>query len=243
MAWIKEEYDCGNCKMCRKKWASRYGQKREVYIPKNKTSETQQRVNDKNAMFRYSVLANTNFKQGDYFVTYTFKKGALPGDYKELKKLFEKYRRKVRDTYKKKGLDFKYLYVFEYEGVRPHFHILFNNDGMNFADLPKWEYGGVHIELLDDREYHTVGEYFVKQTYDVDDKKSAKKGDIGSSRNNLIRPEAEITILDGSSWDDRPEVDEGYELDEESLDNGMIIVVDKKLEFPYQQYRLIRQKC
>lgn len=247
MPWIKKEYDLGNMKFIERKYASRYGAKKEVaHIIKkeaeNKTSEIQQWVNDRNAMKRYSILANANFKQGDYFVTYTFKGDKLPSTTKECKDIFEKYRRKIRTLYKKRGLDFKYLYVFEYEGVRPHFHMLFNNDGVNIADLPEWEYSTPHIEIIDNREYHTIGEYFVKRVYDMEKGEFRPKGKIGSSRGNLFRPEPTITVLDGPDWDDIPEEEAGYEIDYDSLDNGYIEVVENRLSFRYQSYRLMKQK-
>ena len=96
MPWIKKEYDLGSMKFVEKKYASRYGAKKEVaHIIKNKTTEIQQIVNDRNAMRRYGILANANFKKGDYFVTYTFRKDTIPPTTEECKALFEKYRRKI----------------------------------------------------------------------------------------------------------------------------------------------------
>lgn len=244
MPWIKKEYDLGSMKFVEKKYASRYGAKKEVaHIIKNKTTEIQQIVNDRNAMRRYGILANANFKKGDYFVTYTFKRGTLPPSAEECKRIFAKYRRKIRAVYQKKGLDFKYLYVFEHEGVRPHFHMLFNNDGVNMADLPEWEYATPHIEILDNREYHTVGEYFVKSVYDMEKGEYCPKGEIGSSRGNLFRPEPTVTVLDGPDWKDIPEEEDGYEIDYESIDNGYTEVVENHLCFRYQSYRLMKQKA
>lgn len=92
MPWIKKEYDCGNCVMVVKCFASRYGSKGQILHitdSNNKTSEKQQAVNDRNAMMRYSVYANANFKEGDYYATYTFKRGLLPATKKECEKIWE----------------------------------------------------------------------------------------------------------------------------------------------------------
>nr|DAP59364.1 MAG TPA: protein of unknown function DUF1424 [Caudoviricetes sp.] len=247
MPWIKKEYDCGNMKFVERKYASRYGAKKEVaHIIKkeaeNKTTEIQQWVNDRNAMKRFAILANANFKEDDYFITYTFRRGTIPPSVRECKKLWAKFRRKMRKVYKKAGIDFKYLYVFEHEGVRPHFHMLFNNDGINIKDMPKWEYGTPKIIPLDNREYHTIGEYFVKCVYDMEKGEYRPKGEIGSSRGNLFRPEPTITVLEGPDWNDIPEEEEGYEIDYDSLENGYIEVVENRLSFRYQSYRLMKQK-
>lgn len=244
MPWIKTTYDCGNCKMVKNYFASRYAAKKEVVHITNKTTAQQQSVNDRNAMFRYSVLANANFKKGDYFITFTFKRGALPGDINELKRIWAQYRRKLRAVYKKRGIDLKYIYSFEHKECRPHFHFLCNNDGVNIADFPKWEYGTPHIETLDDREYHTIGEYFCKVVYDEEKEKGKIKfkGDLNSSRNNLFRPEPDIEVLDAPNWDDVPEAEEGYEIDYDSIDNGYVEVVESRLRFRFQSYRMNRRE-
>ena len=242
MPWIKKEYDCGNCVMVVKCFASRYGSKGQILHitdSNNKTSEKQQAVNDRNAMMRYSVLANANFKEGDYYATYTFKRGLLPATIGECEEIWKKYRRKLRDFYKKQGKELKYLFVFEYDGVRPHFHMLFNNDDINLKDLPKWEYGNPDIKLLDNREYHTIGEYFVKVCYE--DEESPKKGKIGSSR-NLYRPDPKITVLRSSNWSKTPKARTGYYIDTESIRNGYIEVIENGFIFRYQSYRMIRQE-
>lgn len=242
MPWIKKEYDCGNCIMVVKCFASRYGSKGQILHitdSENKTSEKQQAVNDRNAMMRFSVLANANFKKGDYYATYTFKRGLLPATVKECKEVWTKYLRKLRDYYKKQGKKLKYICVFEYDGVRPHFHMLFNNDDINLKDLPEWEYGNPDIKLLDDRKYHTIGEYFAKVCYG--DAENPKKGDLSSSR-NLYRPEPKITVLRSSNWSKTPKARTGYYIDTESIRNGYVEVIEKGFIFRYQSYRMIRQE-
>ena len=186
-------------------------------------------------MLRYSILANANFKAGDYFITYTFKKGAMPATIAEHKVIWKKYRRKLRNYYKQLGKPFKYIYVFEYEGVRPHFHILMNNDDINLKSLPKWEYGTPHIEILDDRDYHTIGKYFVKVSYE----ENRKKGMLGSSR-NLYRPVPKITVLNSPSWNTNPKAKEGYRIDGETLINGYVEIPQNGFTFRYQSYVMVK---
>jgi hypothetical protein len=108
--------------------------------------------------------------------------------------------------------------------------------------LPKWEYGNPHIEILDNREFHTVGEYFVKCVYDMEAEKYIPKGKIGSSRGNLYKPEPKIEVLDGPTWDDIPDEEEGYDLDYDSIENGYIEIVENRLTFRFQSYRLMKEK-
>lgn len=242
MPWIKKAYNCGNCIIVKKYFASRYGAKREVLNITNKTTPQQQTINDRNAMFKYSILANANFKEGDYFITFTFKNRKLPDTLAECKEIWRKYRRKLRAVYKKKGISCKYIYAFEYDGCRPHFHLLCNNDGVNINEFPKWEYGTPDIRLLDDREYHTIGEYFCKVVYD-DEKikgKIKRKGDLNCSRGNLYYPEPDVEVLKSDNWDETPKADNGYEIDYDSLINGYVEVIESHLQFRYQSYRMIK---
>ena len=189
-------------------------------------------------MKRLNILVNANFKKGDYFITFTFANGKKPNTNDECKIIFKKYLRKLRELYKKRGTELKYIYVFEYEGVRPHFHILFNNEGINLSELPQWEYGTPKIELLDDREYHNIGEYFVKQ---VAPEENRRRGKIGSSR-NLYRPEPKITVLSSPHWSKRPRVQQGYRLIDETLINGYTKYIDSGYMFPYQSYVLVKEE-
>ena len=241
MPWISREWNCGNIIIVEKYFASRYGAKKEVVTVKGKTSSVQQTINDRRAMFRYSILANANFREGDYFITYTFGRGKLPESASECKRVFNQYKRRLRAVYKKKGVDLKYICAFEHRDCRPHFHLLFNNE-VNPAELPKWEYGTAHIELLDGRKYHTIGEYFVKVAYEDTVPKGKKmkfKGDLSSSR-NLYRPEPKTKVLSSPNWSEQPQVKKGYELDYDSLDNGFTQVAETQLIFRYQSYRLIK---
>ena len=101
-----------------------------------------------------------------------------------------------------------------------------------------------HIEILDNREYHTIGEYFCKVVYD-DEKINGKikyKGDLNCSRGNLYMPEPDVTVLKSDNWDETPKADEGYEIDYDSIVNGYVQVIESHLQFRYQSYRMIKSE-
>lgn len=246
MPWLKEEIDCGAVVMVRKCFASNYDLHKTKIKTGNKTSPKQQAANAKSQQRRYTALANANFKKGDYFITYTFGRGKLPETKEECRELFDKHLRELRRFYKKLGLELKYIRSFEYREVRPHFHLLINNDGINLADLPKWEYGTPKIKTLDNREFHTIGEYFVKLRDEYESEHSRRKmcfkGDLSSSR-NLFIPERRITVLSAPSWQERPQPKRGYKLLDETLENGYTTVEGTNMCWRYQSYVLIKEKA
>lgn len=256
MPWLSAEYDCGNCVIVKKYFSTRYGSKGKITYDTTKDGKTtrqQKACNDRKAEMLYDILANANFKKGDYFITYTFARGKLPKlengkpDIKRCKRIWKTYRDKLRAYYRKCGKEIKYLYSFQYEDCRPHFHLLFNNDGINPADLPEWQYGTPKLEWLDGRQYHSIGEYFARGTpvETVDDdtgevKTTHKRGKLGSSR-NLIRPTPKIKRLKKPNWNIYPKAKQGYNIDEASVENGYIENPYNQGTYRYQFYRMVRR--
>lgn len=248
MPWLRVEYNCGDCVIVKKYFSTRYGSKGNItytHTENGKTTKAQKRCNDRQAELHYDVLANANFKEGDYFITYTFARGKLPKEntIKRCKRIWKTYRDKLRACYRKHGLELKYIYAFQYEDVRPHFHILMNNDGMNPADLPKWKYGTPEWKTLDDRKHHSIGEYFARGTpVEIIDENGQKitlhkRGKLGSSR-NLWKPTPRIRRLKRSNWSENPKVRKGYYL--KAIENGHIDNPFNQGNYRYQYYCMVR---
>lgn len=247
--FVKKVTKCGDTVFIEKTWCSRYGTKGLIYHQKtgNKTTDKQQKVNDRNAMKRFEMLEVANFKKGDYIMTFTFKKNSIGEplkDYKaECKQAFTKFLRDLRRVYKKHGAELKYIKSFEHENCRPHFHMICNS-AVNITEFPEWKYGKIHYELRDNREHQTFGAYLAKENHkkdDINEDMTHKRGEVSSSR-NLIRPETKYTVLQCPSWSEVPKVPKGYVLDSESVENGTIENTFTGNSYRYQSYRITKER-
>lgn len=242
MPWIEKTVDCGSVKFVKKYFSTRYGTKGQVFRSNSggETSAAQERVNDKNKVERFSILANANFVEDDYFLTFTYKRENRPESVETAKVQWTKFLRKLRTHYKRSGTELKYLWCLEYKNAVFHFHLLCNNTDINAKIFRKlWNYGNVHIETLDNRNYHSVGEYMMKEQYLDKPERTKSRRCYGSSK-NLYRPEADIKILEADDWKEQPTAEEGYIIDDESVENGVITVEEIGVDFRFQAYRELR---
>lgn len=236
MPYVQKVVDCGKVRFVKRYFATRHGTKGQVFRSsnENKTSAAQESVNDRNKIERFAILANANFDTGDYFVTFTYERGRRPKSVDEAREQWNKILRRLRNGYKKQGTEIKYLWCLEHKKYAYHFHLLCNNEVNSALFSSAWEYGGVNVKNLDTREYHTVGEYMMKEQY-IKEEKTKTQRCYGSSR-NLIRPEAEITILEGDNWKENPEVDKYYTIEEGSLHNDEVVIEGLDFSYRYQSY-------
>lgn len=102
---------------------------------KNMTRPSQQLVNDTRSYKWMRLAMNGNFFRNDYYFTLTYDEAEIPPPSKldHAKKDLSNFLRKVRNHYKKAGMDFKYIWVMEYELdkqgrylTRVHFHLVMN---------------------------------------------------------------------------------------------------------------------
>jgi len=166
--------------------------------------------------------------KSDIFVTYTFGRGRLPeGETKDeviqkCKNIWKYYRAKLRNYYRSQNAELKYMYAFQFEDVRPHFHLLCNSaEGINVCDFPKWKYGTPKIEFLDDRPRHTIGAYFARGTTVMNSNgvEEHKRGLIRCSR-NLAQPIVRRRRLKRSGWKCEPKANKGYVIVKDTVENG-----------------------
>lgn len=101
----------------------------------NLTRPRQQLVNDTRSYKWMRLAINGNFFKNDYYFTLTYDDSELPlpEHVEDAKKDLSNFLRKCRNHYKKSRLDFKYIWVMEYELdeeqnylTRVHFHLLIN---------------------------------------------------------------------------------------------------------------------
>ncbi|CEN31410.1 rolling circle replication-associated protein [Paraclostridium sordellii] len=135
---------------------------KEWKIKKNK--ETQRNLNNKNAQKNFIRKINTNFADGDFFITFTYSNENLPKDHKQAKKDIQNFIRRIKRLISKKKLDveLKYIYVTEHsegsKGIRCHHHMIMNSV-LTMEEIEKaWKLGRRNnIRKLDTDELWLTG--------------------------------------------------------------------------------------
>jgi hypothetical protein len=161
-------------------------------VNKKKQQEAQRELNSKNSRKRFWRLAEHNFNNGDYWLTFTYAKE--PKDIDEAIANMQRFIRNVNGKRRRRGMpNAKYLYVTEEvsedgEVVRIHHHLFMDN----LLDLDTvtatWKYGGRneyrHIEK-DENGIKGAATYMTKPAADTKRKKYRKRWN-GST--NLEQP-------------------------------------------------------
>ncbi len=112
---------------------------------KKKNNKAQKKLNDKNARKRLERLINSNFEDGDFWITLTYDNKHLPNSIDDAVKNMRNYLRKINYRRKKLGLkNAKYIYITEYsneKNIRCHHHLILEK-GMSMDAIELcWIYG------------------------------------------------------------------------------------------------------
>lgn len=130
---------------------------------KKVSKEAQNNLNDKNARKRLIRLINTNFTNGDLWITLTYLDEYLPASMEEALKNIKNYLRRV--NYRRKKLDLdkaKYIYITEYaegkNGIRCHHHLIMDG-ALSMEEVENlWKLGRRNnLRKLDMDEYGLTG--------------------------------------------------------------------------------------
>jgi hypothetical protein len=155
------------------------------------TTEEQKKLNNRNAVKHLERLVTGNFKPPDFFLTLDLREiPLLPNgepDEETVKKLIEKFYRKLRKIYLKAKVEFKYIWVIEKATLdgpkRIHAHMLIPKFSLD-AIAACWTFGGCTIRRLDiSDDFKELADYLSKDpTLGMNHKKR-----WGGSK-NLIQP-------------------------------------------------------
>lgn len=132
------------------------------------TSETQKRLNQRNAERKLIRLLNTNFTKRDIRFDLTYKDELCPCTPEDAQREMQNFLRRVKRYRKKNGLpDLKYVAVTEIgkRNGRVHHHIVMNG-GIDVTELAEiWGRGYTTAKPLQFDEYGIVGiaKYLVKE--------------------------------------------------------------------------------
>lgn len=192
-----------------------------------RTAEPQRKQNRKNAENRLRWKINANFKEGDYFITLTYKRELRPGTLKEAKAELGRFLRKVRREYRKHGKELRFISVSESgKNGGIHHHLIVNGDIEANEIVRLWGFGHPAVKFLDGSgDYSRLAGYLVKETAGTNEA-------IGySCSRNLILPEITTEVITrADSWKEAPKAVKGYVLTGEP-ESGVT-----ETGFPYQHY-------
>lgn len=240
MAYLMKKITIGDITIIEKYYSNRYGSKGKCTRGQNygKTPENVAKSNARRACMKADAVFNANFGQGSLLLTFTVAPQYKNFSTKEKMKWWRNYMDKCRRAYKKAGIVFKWMKCVETPEGNFHIHAVFS--AIDTTLLPKWEYGKIHIEFADDRDYHTYGGYLREQTH-VKQHNKGKYTDVKpvqyySHSRNLIIPEPEITVISNDHWADDPKAPEGYYIFEKKVENWE----DEVNGYKHQSYILVK---
>ena len=175
----------------------------------NVTKETQVAVNRRLRAEKLSRLLMDNFIAGDWYLTCTY---ATSPEIENVQKDFAQFKRRVRDIYKRAGVEAKYISVLEnLTGAgRPHGHIIL--PALSGSELEKikkaWPHGSVAVKLYGGHitDAERLADYYTKE------KIAEHSGRIQPSR-NLIRTEPKTeTVTKAEAFKTEIQPPKGYRI-------------------------------
>lgn len=112
------------------------------------STKAQAKLNAWHSRMKLEQLINTNFEDGDLFITLTYRDEQQPPDYAAAMKDINKYLRKLRRLRERRELpELRYVYCIEAtssaaRGTRYHFHLITGGDGIDRDEAEKlWSNG------------------------------------------------------------------------------------------------------
>ena len=122
----------------------------------NLSSDEMAEYNCIEARRKCARMVNANFRQGDLFLTLTFREKV---DVEDALRLFRNFISRLKRLRKRKGYsELKYLYVVESKRKREHIHLLINKMDISMKELSEvWGLGRVMVSILEPGGDYTTG--------------------------------------------------------------------------------------
>lgn len=238
MAHCKHTYRSKNAIEVEEFHTGRYGAPGQPRQKKQKaTPEQIERINQYNREKLARRKLRKHFDIGDYFSCMTYRRDARPPNMATALKQFQKFIRRVREEYRKRGYDLKWMCNIEV-GTKNgwHIHLIINRIPDTDIILAKaWPHGKVVNQLLYEKgEFAQLAAYITK-TPKTDPR--LKETSYHTSK-NLPVPPPEKKIVYGWKLSDKIRVPKGYYLDKSSLREG----VNPVTGYGYRSYTLLKLK-
>ena len=175
-------------------------------MKKRKSSKAQEKLNKKNRIKNTIRLVNANFKQGDLYITLTYKKATLVNE-DRAKKDIDNYIKKLKRWFKKNrpNEEFKYIHVIDFvddpkksKRTRIHHHLIVSEMDRDVAE-EKWDLGVVNAKRLQPNEFQfeEVATYMAAQAKRrIGHSKNLKKPTITIDSTSLTRRKVERLAIE-----------------------------------------------
>lgn len=213
---------------------------------KKPTEEQMRLVNSANKMKRTRQRLLEYFGPGDCFATWTYEVKNRPPDMEQALKDFQKAMRKVREEYRKRGVELFWIRNIE-QGTKGawHIHLVVNEIGDTASILKKaWANGGTYIteirlsDRLYDEDFTKLAAYMTKDEHTVDERKDGTPGkprlrqsNYNTSRNMPLPEPKEDKLV---RWQEEPKPKKGYYI--VRIHEG----INPKTGYKYRRYTMIR---
>lgn len=236
MAHCKHTYRSPNAIEVEEFHTGKYGAPGQPRQKKQKaTPEQIERINQYNREKLARRKLRLHFEVNDYFACLTYRRENRPPDMKTALKHFQQFMRKVREAYRKRGFDVKWIRNIEV-GTKNgwHIHLIINRiPDTDIILAASWLHGQVVNKLLYEKgEFAQLAAYITK-TPKTDPK--LKEASYSTSK-NLPVPPPEKKIVYGWKLTDKIRVPKGYYLDKQSLREG----VNPVTGYGYRSYTLLK---
>lgn len=238
MQYIKETVITGKVIEVTKKCVPEKKLSKRQRAEKNKeTSEKQKAVNLKRAITKLRRILNSNYKGGDLHLVLTYRKNDRKST-SESRKELEKFLRKLRALYKKRGIELRYVTVTEYLNKHLHHHLVINA-GTDIKEIMMlWPWGRPKLFPLDDTgQYGDLAAYLVKESEKTFREPGAPQRKRWNSSTNLKKPIVKQKIIKRSHrWVKEPRPLKGYNIEKDSIYES----VQEETGYIYQFYSMVK---
>lgn len=174
----------------------------------NLSSEEMAEYNCIEARRKCARMVNANFRQGDLFLTLTFRERV---DVENALRLFRNFISRLKRLRKRKGYgELKYLYVVESKRKREHVHLLINKMDLTMKELSEvWGLGRVMVSILEPGgDYTGLAYYITKENY-------KEYGKRWSGSRNLAKPKEKVMLISKEKEVKRTRVPKNYKVIED----------------------------
>lgn len=224
-----------------------YGAPGKKRVRKEKPTREQMRaVNALNKARRTRQRLLQYFNDGDIFATWTYEVKNRPASMAAAVIDFGKAIRKVREAYKKRGMELFWIRNIE-RGTKGawHIHLVINEIGDTASIIQKaWPHGATYVsdirhnDKVYDEDFTKLANYITKDEFTVEEKKDGtlgkskiKEANYNTSR-NMPLPEPKVDKL--VRWKKEPVPKKGYYI--AKVYEGLNPVTN----FKYRRYTMIR---
>lgn len=237
MPYIRTTCKAGKTKEIERYYTKRFKPRKEKREARqNKTTEQQQKINDRMTERKLTRIMNASFDETSLYVTWSYTKENRP-DTEHLLKHVKKLLNDLRKLYKAEGKVLKYIETAEV-GQRgaAHIHMVINDiDPRKLRKL--WPYGFVDIKPLDSSgQYRKLAGYFIKYYQKTRGTSEQIQKKAYNCSRNLVRPQPDKKPMKGERFTKDIKVPNGWYLDKETVEEG--ITADG-----YEYFRYTLVKC